>query len=127
MKPGMFGNPHPLALQLFRIAHQIAGAIAEGRIDDRCFVPGRLTRNQLAEGLASHLLTVRPLPGEAIEFMQIEGRPDAAAWCVKMPFWTVEEGGRSDLWMLIQVRRQGAELVGHLEDVHPSEWSAATA
>ena len=127
MKPDMFGESHPLALQLFRIAHQIAGAIAEGHIDDRCFVPGRLTRSQLAEGLASHLLTVRPLPSEAIEFMQIEDRSNAAAWRVKMPLWTVEEGGRSDLWMLIQVRRQGAELVGHLEDVHPSRRSPATA
>lgn len=127
MKCGMFQTPHNLALQLFGIAHQIAGAIAEGSIDDRSFLPGRLTRSQLAEGLAGQLLTVRPFPSEAIDYMQIESRPEADAWCVKMPFWTVEEGGRSDLCMRIQVCRRGAELLGQLEDVHLSRSSPAAA
>ncbi|MDC0716681.1 DUF7668 domain-containing protein [Nannocystis bainbridge] len=123
----MLRYPHSLALQLFGIAHQIAGAIAEGSIDDQSFLPGRLTRSQLAEGLASHLLTVRPIPGEAIIYMQVESRPNAEAWRVKLPFWTVEEGGRSDLCLCLHIRRQGAELVGQIEDVHPSTQSLATA
>lgn len=112
----MTEQPHPRASAFKPIVGSMVSAIVANRLDSLNYLPGRTTREGLADVLRSFALPLVDLPDEAFDDMRIyDWGP--AQWYVEIPLWTAD--GRSDLGVFIEIHEREGKLVAYLDDLHP--------
>lgn len=112
----MTEQPHPRASAFKSVVSSVVSAIVTNRLDSLNYLPGRTTRDGLADALRSYALSIVSLPDEAFDDMRIYNR-GPAQWYVEIPLWTAD--GRSDLGAFIEIHEREGKLVAYLDDLHP--------
>jgi hypothetical protein len=105
--------------ELFEAVRRIVAALVAGRY--AAVVAngqgGRVSESEMDARISEYGRTLVPLPDEAmatIDMYPQDGNPDEFA--MDVPLWTQEEG-RSDLTMLVRVRRQGGSYHVEIDDL----------